>query len=96
MKRNENGDWETTGQEEMNKLYEYTKGNTRICNANDKPNISILDARDKLNTLKDLVDMCVTFALKIEDSRQNKIVANVLYDFVYQGIVDLEKELAKL
>lgn len=83
----EDEDWEATGQEEMNRLH-----------AECKQKKSIIDIRDALNNLNDLIDVCGAALLGHENTNQERIqrhVAHVLCFYVHAIITDLEKELER-
>lgn len=78
-------DWEATGMEEMNELQKKCQESR-----------SVLDIRDSLNSLIDLLEVCGD-ALLNEDMisyRSNTKVANVLYSHVQKELKHIEKELA--
>lgn len=78
-------DWETTGQDEMNRLH-----------AECKQKRSVLDVRDRLNNLKDLVTVCVEALIHSELNEVKLHVGHVLYFQVIEQIKTAEEELASL
>lgn len=85
QKQEEETDWEASGQEEMNRLYAECRRNTAVINA-----------RDELVNLRDLVRTC-TAALISENDRDSVSaqVAHVLHFYLEPKLVYLEKELAR-
>jgi hypothetical protein len=81
-------DWENTGQDEMNDLYD---------ECTEKK--SIVDIRDDLNNICDLIHVCAA-ALRSEDKGLKEYtatkVAHVLYFCVESKLVDIEEDLEKL
>jgi hypothetical protein len=82
-------DWEATGQEEMNELYQEIK-DKEIPKERRR---TILDVRDRLNNLKDLVELCSESLLYSKLNNINVHVANVLYFQVKEQIKIAEEEL---
>ena len=89
-------DWEASGAEEMNKLLEECQHNRSTIEAEEKQKASILEVRDRLNNMIDLITLChdslecsQLFAIK-------QHVSHVLYFYVREQIKLAEKELANL
>lgn len=78
-------DWEVTGLDEMSELQEK-------CRAS----MSVLDIRDSLNNLIDLLDVCGGALLNEEVTSydSNTKVANVLFSNVQKQLKHIEQELA--
>jgi hypothetical protein len=80
----EDQDWETSGEEEMQKEYEKCKKNT-----------AAVLARDELSTLRDMIRVCVA-AIGNEDYIINDAIQNVLHFHVLERIKIADEELAGL
>lgn len=85
-------DWETTGQEEMNELYQEVK-DKEIRKTRTR---TILDVRDRLNNLKDLIEVCSESLIYSKHNNINTNVAHVLFFQVTQEIKTAEEELARV
>lgn len=84
----EEEDFESTGQEEMNNVYDKYKEKT-----------SVLDVRDELNNVTDLVETCAVALLSEKtgwEDRSRKKIAHVLFFYVANKLTELEEALAKL
>lgn len=81
----ENDDWEATGQEEMNDLHIKTTQERK----------KILNARDQLLELDDLITVCIEALMESKMVGVKKIVGSALYFHVRPAIARIEKELAK-
>lgn len=81
----EDEDWEATGQEEMNSLY-----------VECKHKASVLDIRDRLNNLKELVMVCREALSESKIIDIKSIVGDVLYFHVEEQIRIAEEELCNL
>lgn len=79
----EDEDWEATGQEEMNRLH-----------AGCKQKTSVLDVRDRLNNLKDLITVCIEALTHSELNEVKLHVGHVLYFQVIEQIKIAEEELS--
>ena len=80
-------DWEATGQDEMNELYEQCKNNHQA---------SSVSLRDHVNRVHSMVEVCV-IALLNPDWRGEQIlqikVADVLNEYVAPELENIEEEL---
>lgn len=81
----EDDDWETSGQDEMNKLH-----------AECTQEASVLHARDKLNELVSLLTVCREALTESKLIHIKTIVGEVLYFYVEEEIKTIEKELSKV
>jgi hypothetical protein len=82
-------DRETTGQEEMNELYQEIK-DKEIPKERKR---TILDVRDRLNNLKDIIEICTQCLLYSKLNNINVHVAHVLYFQVQEQIKIAQEEL---
>jgi len=78
-------DWETTGHEEVERIYAKCRQKT-----------SITQARDNLNSILDLVILCRECLLNSETIDITEQVADVLHFQVIEQIKSVEQELARL
>lgn len=81
----QNNDWEATGQDEMNDLHVKTTQERK----------KILNARDQLLELDDLVTVCIEALMESKMTEVRKIVGQVLYFHVRPAIARIEEELGK-
>lgn len=80
-------DWEMSGSEEMRELQEKCKKKTPI---------NILDLRDELNNVVDLLNVCATSLMSKSEERNCISVSNILVIQVISKIKEIEQELARL
>lgn len=85
-------DWESTGHEEMNQLYQDIKDRE----IQKTPKANVLDVRDRLNNLKDLIEVCSESLIYSKINNINTRVAHVLYFQVNKEIQKAEEELASI
>ena len=78
-------DWESSGGEDTNKIYEEIGQRTSIC-----------DVQDRLNNVLDLLKICGESLLHSEHVEIKKHVAHVLYFYVEKEISTAEEELNKV
>lgn len=83
-------DWEASGQEEMNEIYQRIKDKER-----DKTSI-VTNVRDRLDNLNDLIEVCNESLLYSDMDEIKKHVAHVLYFHVKEQIHIAEEELRKV
>lgn len=79
-------DWEATGKEEMNELYEQCK----------RERASVVSVRDHLNRIHSMVEVCIIALLNPDYRGQQLIqvkVADVLCDYIGPEIEKAEEEL---
>lgn len=89
-------DWEATGQEEMNRIYEQCKQNTSNMNVKETRKSNTVELRDKLNNLSELIKLCV-YGLNESKCNQTKfVVSNILYFYILKEIQAAEEELTYL
>jgi hypothetical protein len=81
-------DWEATGQDEMNDLYDKIIQKT--------PKRTVLEVRDRLVNLKDLVTVCREALCESKLYEIKTIVIDVLYFHVEEQIKIAEQELANV
>lgn len=85
----ENDDWEATGGDEMNKLYDKIIKKT--------PKASILDIRDQITNLLDVLRVCT--AAILTDNATDAVLcsaANTLHFQVSEKLKLIEEELASI
>jgi len=82
---NDEDDWEMTGQDEMNALYEECKQKR-----------SVLDVRDGLNNVVDLVNLCTDCLENSQLIEVKTLVSSVLHFHVIEEIKRLEGSLKEV
>jgi hypothetical protein len=82
-------DWETSGEEEMNKFFLGLKAKEK-----DKPSVIIVDIQDNINKILSLLSVCIT-ALTTENNLCTQ-VASVLCNYIMRQLETIEEELRRL